>query len=68
MRGIIKNYKEAKVENKELRNLLSKGRGAKNAATAKKNEKRVPIVNSADYYQVTGTFSITPSGIFFPCK
>ena len=138
MRGIIKNYKEAKVENKELRELLSKGRGAKNllpyelddkvlqmiknmtqagsavnyniaiyketalakdrtllkencgslnldfswrqsffqrlgftkrrAATAKKNEKLLPIVNSADYHQVTGTFSITPSGIFFPCK
>ena len=31
----------------------------------KKNEKLVPIANSADYRQVTGTFSITLSGIFF---
>ena len=38
------------------------------AATAKKNKKLVPIANSADYHQVTGTFSITPPGIFFPFK
>ena len=31
---------------------------------AKKNEKLVPIVNSVDYCQVTGTFSITISDIF----
>ena len=31
---------------------------------AKKNEKLVPIVNSVDYFQVTGTFSITISDIF----
>ena len=30
----------------------------------KKNEKLVPIANSVDYCQVTGTFSITLSGIF----
>ena len=34
----------------------------------KKNGKLVPITNSADYRQVTGTFSITLSGIFLPCK
>ena len=30
----------------------------------KKNEKIVPITNSAGYHQVTGTFSTTFSGIF----
>ena len=30
----------------------------------RKNEKLVPIANPADYRQVTGTFSITLSGIF----
>ena len=34
----------------------------------KKNEKLVPIANSADYPQVTGTFSITHSGIFLPMQ
>ena len=34
----------------------------------KKNEKVVPIANSADYRQVTGTFSITLSGIFLPVQ
>ena len=32
----------------------------------KNNKKRVPIANSADYRKVTGTFSITLSGIFLP--
>ena len=34
----------------------------------KKNEKLVPIANSADYHQVTGTFSITPSDISLPMQ
>ena len=34
----------------------------------KKNEKPVPIANSADYRQVSGTFSITLSGIFLPMQ
>ena len=34
----------------------------------KKNEKLVPIANSADYRQVTGTFSITVSSIFSPMQ
>ena len=28
----------------------------------------MPIANSADYRQVSGTFSITLSGFFYPCK
>ena len=31
-------------------------------------KKLVPIENSADYHQVTGTFSITLSGIFLPMQ
>ena len=31
-------------------------------------KKLVPIANSADYRQVTGTFSITFSGIFLPMQ
>ena len=34
----------------------------------KKNEKLVPIANSTDYCQVTGTFSITHFGIFLPMQ
>lgn len=34
----------------------------------KKNEKLVPIANSADYRQVTGTFSISLSGVFLPMQ
>ena len=34
----------------------------------KKNEKLVPIANSADYREVTGTFSVTLSDIFLPYK
>lgn len=34
----------------------------------KKNEKLVPIANSADYRQGTGTFSITLSGDFLPLQ
>ena len=34
----------------------------------KKNEKLVPIANSAEYRQVTGTFSITLSGDFLPLQ
>ena len=32
----------------------------------KKNEKLLPLANSYDYLEVTGTFSITLSGIFLP--
>ena len=34
----------------------------------KNNEKLEPIANSADYRQVTGTFSITLSDIFLPMQ
>ena len=34
----------------------------------KKNEKPVPIANSGDYRQVTGTVSITLSGVFLPMQ
>ena len=34
----------------------------------KKNEKLLPLANSDDYLEVTGTFSITLSGIFLPMK
>ena len=32
------------------------------------NENLVPIANSADYHQVTGTLSTTLSGIFLPMQ
>ena len=46
MRGIIKNYKKAKVENKELRELLSKGRGAKNLFPYELDDKVLQMIKN----------------------
>lgn len=39
-----------------------------NYTLTKKGEKTVPITNSADYRQITGTFAITMKGVFLPMQ